>query len=307
MGKRVKQADGSYCYTVNCRIHDRLAGAPGAEAVIYDAETAYYSSTEKIVLEALTEQKPFLDAHAHRRNSLKQTSRELVENYVKYGLPTPGEMNYQISRIVDGDAADLTSKPENWEKMSLLTQNIRNGLTRNSVITKGDQVVVRATGQIGQVMEGSTLLGGRVRVHTEDGMNDFGWHNPADVVKLDPNGSGLKARQKIIATAPDMFISKNEVHKLLEEETNTVSNPHPFAYEGVPKESWLVVREELTEAGERFKNNYPHPGATRYRIIQFLKDEERKRRTWIGQEDVVHVKQGFQNIINYLESKPNNS
>lgn len=307
MGKRVKQADGSYCYTINCRVHDRLTAAPGAGAVIYDAETAYYNSTEKIVLEALTEQKSFLDKHAHRRHYLKKASRELVESYVKYGLPEPSEMNYQISRVIDGDAADLTAKPENWEMMSLLSQIIRSNLTRNSIISKGDQVVLRTTGQIGQVMEGSTLLGGRVRVHTEDGNDDFEWHQPGDVLKLDPTGNGLKARQKIISTAPDMYISKNEVRNLLEEETNTVSNPHPFAYEGVPKENWLVVREELTEAGERFKNNYPHPGAIRYRIIQFLKDEERKSRTWISEEERTHVRTGFQNIINYLESKPNNS
>lgn len=39
MARRVKQADGSYCYTENCRVHNRsLSDSTGLEAVLADAK-----------------------------------------------------------------------------------------------------------------------------------------------------------------------------------------------------------------------------------------------------------------------------
>lgn len=301
MAKRVLQADGTYCYTEGCRIHDRsLESSVGSTSVIADARFRAVEQVRdsiRISIKELAEgvtRNPFQNSDAvtrklfHDNEPLSGTSigNMLVDEATQDG----------INPISTGDAYKL------YEAGRFAYGKI----ARDLIVTQGDQVILESTGQRGVVTEGSTAIGGRVRVAVEDRFapNDFAWHEPKDVVKIQPatDENINYAREQIVAAPSDNYLPKESVYQLLDQETS-VATRNPQALYDLTNEDQLTVREELMASAESFDKEFPRHQITKGRIFQFLQDEAGKERSWLQPEDAAKVKKAYQNVLNYISPK----
>lgn len=292
MGRKVPQPDGTNCYTENCRIHNRN-NFIGAEAAIYDAETTVrvqkVNSVTNILLERLGS--VLYDpakAAEHVVNRLEKTMN--TDDLPKY-----------IKEAIDKGKNKLPTQKWDEEKVWTASSLIRTELFNKSVILNGDQVIIKETGERGEVMEGNTFMGGLARVSTETrGKNDFGWFKSDDLVKVVPATDDSPARQQILSAKKDSLLGKETLAAYIEEESNpAAANPQALHGLGSEKQK-TAVQQELSEASERVRKGFSDTGMTKDRMVRFLNDEFHKRRSWLDEVDRTNVKNAFFNLVNYL-------
>lgn len=296
MGKRVQQADGTYCYTENCRIHDRGdSNLTGAAAVIADNNRNTYGVLANRISDTILYVIPEFS-----KKQANNIGNKLVDDIYNTGDTGPAQIGYKIAELIEGEGTALT--PTQMEKYYEIGHMVSSELFKKLVIQQGDQVIIKETGERGYVMEGSTFGNGRVRVDTQSlsGKN-YSFYTADEVAKIQPNTSGL-AREQIVSTSPDMLIHKETVYKLLDQETS-VDTRNPQGLNGLSNEDALLVREEVIEAATRFQKGYDHDTLTKGRIIRFVREEAAKNRTWLDEDDRETVRAGFTRILNYIDPK----
>jgi hypothetical protein len=115
MGKKVAQADGTFCYTENCRIHDRPENRLGRFAAINDAERRSQFLVSSSIIDVVKESADGLGLHGDSRaTSLAEKAKALRK---------PGKLDPQ--KTMDDLMADLkesmdawrASDPELWSKI----------------------------------------------------------------------------------------------------------------------------------------------------------------------------------------------
>lgn len=301
MGQRIRQPDGTYCYTPGCRIHEGTALKEGADIVFQDMKGLLFKEQEKGVLELLKEQEQFLSSPAPDiQIYIRQIARQLSESLANNGVPSVADLNLRISRMFGWSDNDVTMDSSNWDRMSMLSLEIVSAVNDASALIPTDKVAFRKGGT-GTVLK-SNPLGGRVTVRRSDNKKTE-TVSSEEVIRLQSSTS--TARTRIVALGPHDTVPGRTVMALLEEETNNHRRNHdPVAYRRIAPYNMPAVRQELTEAGERFNNALGDRNVSKDRIVRFLRDEHAKRRTWLETSDRQAVKIAFTNVLNYLTVTP---
>lgn len=291
MAKRVLQADGTYCYTENCRIHDRsFVSSTGTKAIVADAENHSREITAKSIQQTLTQELGV------KENTSEIASAAIHTIYSGQSISANEIANIYAQEVFKDK--DLTNK--DIDKLYKAAYRTHNELFQNSLIKQNDEVVLNTTGQRGRVMEGNSFMGGLVRVETEDsGPGNYEWHNPADVTKIHPNTDGL-TRERITSTARDGLLPKESVLQLLDEETNPkVRNAQGI--HGLKDEEAEAVRSELLEIGNKFQKGFTASQLTKARLARYLTEEARVDRSWLPEQAAKNVKNALYTILNYVK------
>jgi len=298
MGKRVLQADGSYCYTENCRIHDRGDdNFTGSAAVIRDNERNTYALIAERIAGVIKNKLPEIPT-----KQVNNISNKLVDDIYNTSETLPSELAQKMCDLVYGENAEIA--PAEWQKFYEAGHMVNSELIVNLTMKPGDEVIIRETGERGIVTEGSSFAGSRVRVSTENASNnDFKFFEPQEVAKIQPNTKGL-ARELIVNSPRDILIHKSSLYDLLNEETSADTR-NAQGLHGLTPEEAVVVRAQVMEEAEKFQRGYSHDTLTKSRIIKFISEEAKKpNRTWLDEHDRALVQGAFTRILNYIEPKP---
>lgn len=291
MAKRVLQADGTYCYTDNCRIHDRsFVSSTGTKAIVADADNHAREITAKSIQQTLTEE------IGVKENVSEIASAAIHTIYSGESISANEIANLYAQKIFNDKP--LTNK--DIDKLYKAAYRTHNELFQNSLIKQNDEVILNTTGQRGRVMEGNSFMGGLIRVETEDGDPvNYQWHNPTDVTKIHLNTTGL-TREQITSTPRDGLLAKETVQQLLDEETSlNVRNAQ--GVHGLQGEEAEAVRAELLEIGNKFQNGFAPKQLTKGRLARYLQEEARIDRSWLPERDAKNVKNALYNILNYVK------
>lgn len=298
MGKRVLQADGTYCYTDNCRIHDRNPEpVVGAAAIIRDSERNRYITIADDIAAYIKSETPEL------KNQAKNLGNELVDYIYNNSGVTAADLATHLYNMVYGDLEQQIDGNQfdrkKYEKLYQVGQLVYHGTFHNLVVKEGDEVVIKSTGQRGTVSEGSTFGNGRVRINTENGLS-FNWYTHKEVEKILPNPKGL-AREQIISAPRDAVFPSKLFGKLLEQETD-VATRNPQGLYGLSNEEALAVREEIVDdLAKRWVKGMSGKEVTKFRFSRFLQEEIDKQRSWLSDEDRANVRQALKNIKDYID------
>lgn len=296
---KVRQPDGSFCYTDNCRIHDRsYVDSTNSRAVESDARHVILDKT-------LSNVKDELSKLGYTNTS--KSAEAIVNKLFNGDAHDPSEIGGAIALAVrednGGKDADVAAIMDS-------AYAIQNQLIIDTKINQGDEVIISSTGERGHVTEGTNMFGNRVRVQPYSpnsviGVGELEWHRGAEVVKVIPTYDGLT--RQYISTAPrDALIPAQKIGDLIDEETNADTR-NPQALNGLSNEDALVVREELMDIATRARNGFPaHRTKTKAQIVDFLKYEQDKKYDWLEENDRKNVKKALGNLINYIQPSTKN-
>lgn len=294
MARRVKQADGSYCYTDNCRIHDRsLSDSTGLQAVLADAKEAQRKAYSNVAANILLKTINIDEGMAH----------ELSDQIIDTAFNSDEGVNaYMISAVLQKAAVNDPMGDTDTDNLDA-SYKIYNSLLKGSIIRKGDEVVLNANGERGTIVEGDTGIGGVVRFNPENihSRNSFNWFKADEVTKISADENSL-ARERILAAPRHTLLPTSLVKKMIREETNkNTRNPQAvreFSKFGDAVHSKSVMLDFCDDLamvhGER--------GLTKQRLIKALQDRVATPYEGIGAA-LPNARKAFLNILNYLDPK----
>ena len=297
MGKRVRQPDGTYCYTPGCRIHERFDTKEGVDAVVYDMRKLLFKDQEKSVLNLLKGQEDFLTEGPTRQIHIRQLARQLSESLSDNGVPGVPDLNLRIGRMFGWSDNDITMDSDIWDKLSTLSLEISSAVSETASYLPGDHVAF-VEGGAGVVSKTPPLRGPVTVMTVRNGRREMVTVPSDSIVRL--MSTQTHARTRIVALTDKETITSKVVSDLLDEETDNSERDDTMAYHNVPSRSMPAVRQELVEAGNRFNSGFADQEVTKTRILRFLHDEAAKRRTWLDLEDREPVQTAFNNILRYL-------
>lgn len=305
MGKKVQLADGTFCYTDNCRIHDRTPISAGAATVIDDAVKDLQQRTRVQVgdLLMLAAQEGVVedDALDYRIDEITYKLNE----YMFSNSFTVADLSRELYETTYGQKVEDISTDEDREKYFKLADvatKIQNNLIMDMVMKDGDQVIVKETGMRGEIMEGSSLYGGRVRVQNAGQKTlideDYKWYEPHEVQKLFPSETGY-ARKVIGNNNRAILFPPRIVASLLKEEAS-VGTPNAQGLKDIEPKYHAVIKQEFEDAAERWEKGIER-SVSKGRVIQFIQGEEAKRHTWLSEDEQKAVNKAYNNLLDYLQ------
>ena len=295
MARRVKQADGTYCYTDNGRIHDRsMYDSSGLQAVLGDAKEARQEKFTNDAADAIS------SALGVDSDTAKKLAAKITHESFNSNEPiTAYSISKELEKAAGEDGIDISK----WSSGDFIdtSYSIHNGLVMDSIVRRGDEVVINETGERGTICEGDSMFGGAIRLNPEDprSRNSFAWLQPEDVTKVVAGDKSL-ARQRIIATPKDHLIPAATVKQLMEEETSSRTRnaqaSREFGKHG------KVAKAALRKFGDDFAARYEGKGVTRSMVLNALNKEYfREPDEGMTPEEVRATKSGYRNLITYLE------
>lgn len=292
---RVKQADGSYCYTDNCRIHDRLGSSTGLKAVLADAVEAQRKQYSNGIVQALTESSINVD---------EVTSRIIADRVLHNSMNAyVGYDAYTINEELNVMAQEAGVDRSKWNSLSA-SYGIYNSMLKNSIVHRGDEVVINKTGERAVLIEGSSAFGGALRVETEhsESRANYAWFMPKDVTKLVTDENSL-ARERILAAQRDLYIPVHIVKKMMREETNTRTRNaqavREFTQFGDPVHSKMLMLDFCDDLALK----YGEKGLTKRQLVAAL--TERVNTPYPGMGAALpEARKALKNILSYLDPKP---
>lgn len=292
MARRVKQADGSYCYTENCRIHDRaLSDSTGLQAVLADAKEAQRKQF------ATTTAKMFHKTLEVSEKDAKKFADRVIDNMLGInGGPSSMMILEELQRL--GREEVLGSYA--WHTMDT-TNAIHNELRRQSVISQGDEVILNETGERGTITEGNTTFGGAVRFNPE-GMhsrNSFAWFKAHEVTKVTADHESL-AREQILAAPRDALIPPHLVKQMVREETNKRSRNPQAAREFTKFGDAVHSKSAMLDFCDDLRLKYGEKGMTKQALLKALKERIDTPYEGVGAA-LPDARKGFRNILSYLD------
>lgn len=299
MARRVKQADGSYCYTENCRIHDRsFSDSTGLQAVLTDAKEAkrkeYSEGASNILLETV--------------NIEETTAKELADKIIDMTFNSDEEVSpYAISAVLQKAATNDALGDTDFLNLDA-AHRIYNSLRKNSIVRQGDEVILNENGERGTITEGDTGFGGVVRFSPENihSRNSFSWFKANEVTKLTADNNSL-AREQILAMPRDNYIPTSLVKKMMMEESGkkirNAQGTREFSKSGEAETS----RGMMLHFSEGLLAKHGEKGVSRRQLIKAL--TERIDTVYPGQDyapenlqvALRETKAGFRNILSYLD------
>lgn len=298
MARRVKQADGSYCYTENCRIHDRShSDSTGLQAVLADAKEStrkrYAEGTANILTKAI--------------NIDEGMARELSDQIVDTAFNSEEGINaYAISDILQRAANDPLGD-QDADNLNA-SYKIYNSLLKGQIIRQGDEVILNETGERGVITEGDTSFGGTVRFNPENihSRNSFSWFVHTAVTKVTADENSL-AREQILAASRDALIPVPLVKQMLEEETSKTTRNAQGLREFSKSGDAQTSKQMMKWFGDDLADKYGNRGLTKQTLILAL--TKRSSTPYPGQDHASpHVQvalneanAGLRNLLNYLD------
>jgi hypothetical protein len=297
MARRVKQADGSYCYTENCRIHDRSGDSTGLQAVLNDAK--------------VSRAQVFADDTSHAIQSELKVPDEVADRMGARVIETVmnsenGATAYTVAQAIHDAAIEEGLDPYNWDTLPAAYAT-HNEMSHKALIRPGDEVILNETGERGTITEGTSTFGGAVRFNPESirSRNSFSWFDPSDVTKVIPSEKSL-VREQIFAAPRDSLIPATTVKQLLDEETNKATRNAQGVKEVGRKGK--VARENMLNLGDRIVKHYgSRAGMTKGQIVSVLsKEYERPADPSMTDAEVKATKSALRNIITYLDPNTEN-
>lgn len=291
MGRRVKQADGRYCYTENCRIHDR--GSVDAVGYAAVADDLAQSRKERIMSTAARELKSVTGG------TDEQTGKAAEEIVNSLFSRTSSVSPWDISEAIK-DKMVANGLTASGEGIDATAYNIQYSMMKDNFIAPGDEVILKETGERGVITEGNAAFGGKVRFNPESSRsrNSFAWFDPSEVTKLGED-STAPARVRILAQPRDELIPSNLVRNMFVQETSEESR-NPQALKEVGRSKTVAV-QAIREYGEALSNRYKDTGLTRRQLVDNLNKEYQRPVEGKTPAQVRAIKSGIRNIINYLE------
>lgn len=300
MARRVKQADGSYCYTENCRIHDRShSDSTGLQAVLADAKEAqrkvHSAGAARILMETIN----IDEGMAH------QLSDQIIDTAFN---SEEGVSAYSISAVLQ----QATNDPLGDQDADNLNASYRiyNSLQKNSIIRQGDEVILNENGERGTITEGDTGFGGVVRFNPENmhSRNSFAWFKASEVTKLTAGHNSL-ARERILAAPRDSYIPTSLIKQMMVEETNPKTRNPQVTREFSKGGDAATTKQMMVWFSDDLKDKYGERGVTKKQLINAL--NERINTPYPGQDHASsqlqtalnESKAGFRNILSYLDPK----
>lgn len=305
MAKRVLQADGTYCYTDNCRVHDR-SGLPavGAASLVADAGRATRTEVTGLIQQALTEHKSLYKT----KKSLTEASEQITDTLYNANNMSPFAIA-NMTRVALAGTDKGFNDTYDWDRMVELSSHILDGAKAAHRIERGTRVVISATGETGTVSETHNPLSPRpFRVHTDSASstNDFKFFSRSEIVKLNEPSSDAPAREQVAYAAPDATLKTSLVSALLREE----SDPERYNAQGLRgvtggEYGLLSLRDELQQVAHKWDS--AHDGlssarVTKGKISRFLRDEHRAARPWLNTEERENVRDAIANILAYTDA-----
>jgi hypothetical protein len=292
MARRVKQADGSYCYTENCRIHDRaLYDSTGLEAVLADAKE--------------TQRQQFTSATAQIFQRKLEVSEKKAQKFAEQTIDTmlgvSGEPSmYVVLEELQRLVMEETLGSYSWHTMDT-AKGIHGVLRQQRVISQGDEVILKETGERGTITEGNTTFGGSVRFNPE-GMhspNSFKWFKASDVTKITADQNSL-ARERILAAPRDALIPTYLVKQMIMEETNKRTRNPQAAREFNKFGDAVHSKSAMLDFCDDLRMEYGEKGMTKRTLLKALRERVDTPYQGLGAA-LPQANKGFRNILNYLD------
>lgn len=292
MAHRVKQADGSYCYTENCRIHDRFGSSTGLQAVLTDAKEAQRKTYSKGVVQALKESSLKVDEATSKMIADKVLHNSL-NAYLGYDAYT---INEELHVIADEAGIDRS----NWNSLAA-SYGIYNSILKNSVIHKGDEVIVNETGERAVVIDGNSLFGGAVFLEAENPHSkaNFSWLMPKNVTRIVVDENSL-ARERILAAPRESYIPVHLVKKMMREETNKRTRNAQAAREFTQFGDPVHSKSLMLDFCDDLALKYGEKGLTKKQLVKALTDRANTPYSGIGAA-LPEARKALKNILSYLE------
>lgn len=299
MAKKVLQDDGKYCYTENCKIHNR-GSANSLVTVIKDVEKTFYRNLGENVADVIRSEANSLGLHPSVSGKSAEIAREVVAEIMSGSNASYGTIAHSLHEKLVNDGSSLDSASEETiDKFYRLGYSVYDTMTKATVIAQGDEVIIASTGARGRVMEGGSSMGGRLRVEEENPKgSNYQWFQPTEVLKLFPSESAL-AREHIVASPRFDFNSGETIAKLFDEESSNLTE-NPQGLKGLNPKEQAVARIEFMDSGRRVAAGVKN-GWTRDRLAGFVRNESERRFSWLEPEYRDAVKKSYKNLLDYLE------
>jgi hypothetical protein len=246
-------------------------------------------------------------AHALKESSLKvdeATSKMIADKvlhnslnaYLGYDAYT---INEQLHVIADEAGIDRS----NWNSLAA-SYGIYNSILKNSVIHKGDEVIVNETGERAVVIDGNSLFGGAVFLEAENPHSkaNFSWWMPKNVTRIVTDENSL-ARERILAAPRDSYIPVHLVKKMMREETNkrtrNAQAAREFTQFGDPVHSKCLMLDFCDDLALK----YGEKGLTKKQLVKALTDRVNTPYSGVGAA-LPEARKALKNILSYLDPKP---
>jgi hypothetical protein len=299
MGRKVLQPDGSYCWTENCRVHDRsLVDSVNKDAIIADAKNHIRAEEAVVITDLLKDVVPSV-ARKNIAGDILHDAGDMFASVSAGGWFSAGNIVDSVMQNIYGDSYDDEFDNINQDELFAVAEKVSSMFRKDYMVSPGDEVVIVSTGQRGHVTEGSNFLNGRVRVATEDEFGGgFDWHEGKDIVKVKLNTTGL-ARERFSSLPEDGMLSKENVKDLFDQESS-LDTRNPQGVHGLSRKDAQAVREVFLEIGERFFKGYPGETVTKQRLARYVREESHKTYKWLPEQDAKNVKAGLNNLLAYI-------
>lgn len=291
MARRVKQADGSYCYTENCRIHDRSGDSTGLQAVLNDAKISRLNSFVSTASVALQEQ---FNLREEEATSIGSRAIEGAMN------SDNGVTAYTISEGIKDAARAEGMDPTGLDTLPAAYM-IHSDMINTALIKPGDEVILNDTGERGTIAEGSSAFGGSVRFNPENirSRNSFAWFDPSDVTKIVPNDKA-PARAQIMAIPRDYFVPAKLIKQLFEEESSKTT-PNAQAAKEFGR-SGKAAKENLEKFGTFLSEKYGDHGMTKSNLMSAISEMyDKPVAREMSDSELKATKGGLRAMLTYLD------
>jgi hypothetical protein len=304
MAKRVLQADGSYCYTENCKIHDRLP-AVGLASLVHDAQRGTRRDTVTAIESVLAQHKKLY----RTKKPLHDVAEQITDSL--WNADQRGNVIGNIARrALKGEEKGFNDEYD-WEKMKSLSDHIQGAIVREHQLDVGTRVIVADTGQIGhvKVADGTPAwLAGSNPSHFQVEIEDNGRrtnrsYTRAQLVKVnDVDAESLLAREQIAYAQEDELLPANVVSDLLRQEVaDETYNAH--ALRGVGRDTRGTVQAEFRELAELWDASYQHATISKDAIVRYLNRQTRVQHPNLDMDEAADYYQGLANLTAYLSGK----
>lgn len=291
MARRVKQADGTYCYTENCRIHDRSGDSTGLKAVLHDAKAAHAQVFADDTSQTLQSELKVPEEAAHR---IGARAIETLMN--SEGSVSAFDMAVAIKDASYAEGID----PSKFDIMPA-AYAAHTALIQKAIIKPGDEVILNENGERGTIAEGNSGYGGAVRFNPEStrSRNSFSWFQPNDVTKIVANEKA-PARMQITAMPRDELVPAKLIRQLFAEESSKTT-PNAQAVKEFGR-SGKAARENLEKFGNHLAEKFGDRGLTKHNLMAAIAQAyDKPVAREMPDAELKATKGGLRGILTYLD------
>lgn len=299
MAKRVKQADGRYCYTENCRVHDRsLYDSTGLQAVQADALETRRRTLADTARDVFKSQLYYVPA---------ETADKISDSVSETILNNPERFKDSTSPFEIAKAVEDIAKQDGVQVDPLhVAYLIQNNILEKTEIRVGDQVVINDTGERGFSDAGTFYMGSTVIFASENGdlsRNDYAWFGPDDVSKVILDSTS-PAREQVRAYSHGAKVPSPVIRDMFMQETsNTTRNAQAIKEVG---KNGVVAKKNIRNFGNALADKYAASGLTRGALLKALSKEYFSPiPDGVRPEEAYATKSGLRGMINYLDPTGN--